>query len=66
MHDPSNSKDKITADEAEDILAEITNTSQEEYRSKVLEMYGVPIHEGENAKRLMQKAYLVYSTISSI
>lgn len=31
-----------------------------------MKLFGIDIPEGENPKRLMQKAYLVFSTISSL
>lgn len=48
------------------MLEDIAQSTQEEYRAKALTLFGVPVAEGENPKRLMQKAYLAYSTISSV
>lgn len=62
----SQGKDKLTNEELDDILEKIANESQETYREKALGLYGVVVPEGEKAKRLLQKAYLVYSTTSSI
>ena len=66
LHDPSNRRDKLTAEEVEDLLAKITETTQEGYRAKALELYGVPVPTGQVPKRVMQKAYLVFSTISTL
>lgn len=62
----SSSKDKLNQTEVDTILDEISITNQEIYREKALKLFGVEIPAGDNAKRLMQKAYLKYSTISSI
>lgn len=48
------------------MLENIAQSTQEDYRTKALALFGVPVAQGENPKRLMQKAYLAYSTISSI
>jgi len=48
------------------ILDEISNNKQEFYREQALKLFNVEVPEGETAKKLMQKAYLVYSTVSSI
>jgi hypothetical protein len=55
-------KDKLTNQEIDDILDEITNNKQEIYREKALKLYDVEIPQGEVPKRLMQKAYLTFST----
>jgi hypothetical protein len=59
-------KDKLTSEEMETLLAHINDKHQEEYRIKSLAKYEISVPENEMAKRLMQKAYLVFSTISSL
>lgn len=59
-------KEKISNEEMESIMTEINEKHQEVYRSKALDLYGVLVPLGEQPKKLMQKAYLVYSTISGI
>jgi hypothetical protein len=59
-------REQISPDECEQVLEDINNTTQEEYRRRTFELYGIPLKDGDNPKRMMQKAYLVYSTISSV
>ena len=59
-------KEKLTSEEMEALLALINDKHQEEYRKQSLAKYEIEIPEGEMPKRLMQKAYLVFSTISSL
>ncbi len=61
-----NGKDKVTPDEMDQICLKIKNEEQEEYRKKALALYGIDIPEGHTAKQLLQKAYIKFSTISSI
>ena len=50
----------------DEILDRIAATNQEVYREKALALFGVLVPLEDNPKRLMQKAYLKYSTISSV
>ena len=59
-------REKVSNDEMENIMTDINEKHQETYRTKALELYKVEVPHGEQPKRLMQKAYLVYSTISGI
>jgi hypothetical protein len=59
-------KEKLTQEELDSILENIQNHTQELYREKALELFKIKVPAEENAKRMMQKAYLVYSTVSSI
>jgi hypothetical protein len=53
---------KPTAEEVDVLLETIQQGTQEEYRAQALFLYKITIPEGENPKRLMQKAYLNFST----
>lgn len=66
LHTPGQKKTKLSPEELDDILEKIQQGNQEVYREKALKLYGVTVPEGDNAKRLMQKAYLVYSTVSTM
>lgn len=62
----SSGKEKLTVDEVDSVLDKIASDSQEVYRAKSLELYKIPVPSDDTPKRVMQKAYLKYSTISSI
>lgn len=57
---------QITNEELDEILDKVGEQKQEGYRAAALKLYGVDIPEGQIAKRYLQKAYLKYSTISSL
>ena len=59
-------RDTLDEVEIDKILEEIILGTQEKYREDVCALFNIPTPPGETAKRMMQKAYLVYSTISSI
>ena len=40
--------------------------NQEKYREDVMKLFDVTVPEGLTAKKVMQQAYLVYSTVSSV
>lgn len=57
---------KMDQTELDAILDEIMYGNQESYREDIMDLFKIPVPEGETAKRVMQKAYLKYSTVSSI
>jgi hypothetical protein len=59
-------KEKVSQDELMAIQEDIYSTKQEEYRRKALALLNIELPSNENPKKLMQKAYLVYSTVSGI
>jgi hypothetical protein len=61
-----NGKDKVTTEEMDAICLKIKNEEQEKYREKALALYGIEIPAGHTAKQLLQKAYVKFSTVSSI
>jgi hypothetical protein len=65
-HIHMNGKDKVTPDEMDQICLKIKNEEQEGYRKKALELYGIEIPAGHTAKQILQKAYIKFSTVSSI
>lgn len=62
----SEGKDKISDEELDAILEKIGNEKQESFRVASLKLFGVELPQGELGKHLLQKAYLKFSTISSI
>ena len=56
----------VTNEELDEILDKIGETKQEGYREAALKLFGVEVPLGQIPKRYLQKAYLKYSTISSI
>lgn len=56
----------VTNDELDEILGTIGDKYQESYRIGALKLFNVEVPEGQIAKRYLQKAYLKYSSISSL
>jgi len=48
------------------ILEKIGLEKQEKFREAALKLYGVDYPKNDIPKRILQKAYLVFSTVSSI
>jgi len=61
-----NGKDKVTPEELDQILLKIKNDEQEDFRVKALALFNIQIPQGNTAKQLLQKAYVKFSTVSSI
>lgn len=59
-------RDTLDKKEIHDIIEQIVNVSQEKYREDACILFNVPLPPGETYKKIMHKAYLVYSTLSSI
>ena len=57
---------KLTNDEMDEMQEKIKNEEQEDFRRKAMELFKVPLLEGEQPKQLLQKAYLQFSSVSSI
>lgn len=55
-------KKQLTDQEAEDLLAKIQETKQEEYRLQILQKYNISVPAGTPPKRIMQRAYLTFAT----
>jgi hypothetical protein len=60
-----NGKEKVTPEDLEKILLKIKNDEQEDYRIKALALYNIEIPHGETAKKILQKAYIKFSTEAS-
>jgi hypothetical protein len=56
----------MSKDEFDDILKSIADKSQEVYRTEALKLFKVDIPEDSTPMKTMQKADLVFSTLSSI
>ena len=52
----------MTDVESEDLLQKITETTQEGYRQKIMDLYAIEVPAGEPPKRVMQKSYLTFAT----
>jgi hypothetical protein len=50
----------------DEIFQKIKKEEQENFRIKALKLYGIEIPEGDTGKKLLQKAYIKFSTVSSI
>ena len=61
-----NGKDKVTNEEMDQICLKIKTEEQDGYREKALALFGIQIPPGHTAKQLLQKAYVKFSTVSSI
>jgi hypothetical protein len=59
-------KERMGKDEFDEILKNIADNSQEKYRGAALTLFKVDVPEESTPMKTMQKAYLVYSTVSSI
>ncbi len=59
-------RSQITNEELDEILDKIGEKYQEGYRVGAMKLYGVEVPEGEVPKRYLQKAYLKFSTISTV
>ncbi|CDW88771.1 UNKNOWN [Stylonychia lemnae] len=53
----------LTQNDQTQILTEISDNYQEIFRGKVFELFNIPVEPGQTAKRMMQRAYLTYSTV---
>lgn len=58
--------DKLTNDEIDEMQDEIKTNEQEDFRKKAMVLYKVQLPEGEMPKQVLQKAYLQFSSVSSI
>jgi hypothetical protein len=58
--------DKLTNNEIDSMSEAIKIFEQEGFRRRAMELYNVPLKEGEEPKVVLQKAYLKFSTVSSI
>jgi hypothetical protein len=58
-------KTMLTEKEIEEIQDSITEEQQDEYRKNALRLFGINLAPNQIGKRLMQKAYLTYATVSS-
>lgn len=63
FNDPANRKSSLTEQEAEELLSKIQETKQEEFRKKILAQNGIVLPDNVPPKRIMQKAYLTFSTM---
>ena len=59
-------KDAATNEEMDAILDKIGFEKQEQYRIEAMKLFGVEIPKGEVPKRFLQKAYLQFSTQSTV
>ena len=50
----------------DEIFQKIKKEEQENFRIKALNLYGIEIPAGHTGKKLLQKAYIKFSTVSSI
>ena len=58
--------DKLNDIEFDKISDTIKQEEQEGFRRRAMELYKVPLEEDEEPKIVLQKAYLKFSTVSSI
>lgn len=58
--------DKLSNDEIDEMQEKIKNDEQEDFRKKAMALYNVPLPEGEQPKKVLQRAYLQFSSVSSM
>ena len=46
----------------DEILDKIASEAQDNFRITAMKLYGVEMPQGESPKRILQKAYLIFST----
>jgi hypothetical protein len=61
-----NGKDKVTPEELDQILLKIKTDEQDTFRIKALALFNIQIPQGNTAKQILQKAYIKFSTVSSL
>lgn len=59
-------KDKLTNEEMDELCEKIKAEEQEGFRLKAMQLFNVELPPNSIPKRVLQKAYIRFSTVSSI